>query len=93
MLEFAGFTPFTEYGTFDLEQRVATKRPVGWEITKYLPGRTTPVEGHDELIGYYKKHKSAAGRAPKYRAAKKKVKRKVKRRRKRRVAKRRPSNA
>jgi hypothetical protein len=93
LLEFAGYTPFTEYGTFDPARRVATARPVGWEITQYLPGRTTPLDGRAELIGYYKKHKSAAGRAPMYRATKKKVKRRVKRRRKRRVAKRRPSNA
>jgi hypothetical protein len=94
LLEFAGYTPFVEYGVFDLERRVATKRPVGWEITQYLPGRTAPVDGRAELIGYYKKHKSAAGRAPMYRVAKKKkVKPRVKRRRKRRGARRRPSNA
>ena len=59
-------------------------RPVGWEITKYLPGRTTPVDGRNDFIGYYKKHKTAAGRAPEYRIAKKKRKRKTRQRRRRR---------
>jgi hypothetical protein len=93
LLEFAGYTPFTEFGVFDLETRVATSRPVGWEISNYLPGRTAPIDGTDDLIGYYKKHKSAAGRAPKYRAKRTTVKRKVKRRRRRPVTKRRTRNA
>ncbi|HEX6390727.1 MAG TPA: twin-arginine translocation signal domain-containing protein [Solirubrobacteraceae bacterium] len=71
LLEFAGYTPWTEYGTFDAEQRIATSRPVGWELSNYLPGRTTPVDGTDELLGYWKKHKKAAGRAPKYRPKRK----------------------
>jgi hypothetical protein len=74
LMEFAGYTPFTEYGAFDLEARVATSRPVGWAITQYLPGRMTPVDGHDEFIGYYKNHKSAAGRAPRYRKRRKRRK-------------------
>jgi len=84
LLEFAGYTAFTEFGTFDREKGVATSRPVGWEVSNYLPGRSTPVDGTADFIGYYKKHKAAAGRAPKYRAAKRKKKKVVKRRRKRR---------
>jgi hypothetical protein len=83
LLEFAGYTPFTEYGVFDVEKRVANARPVGWEITNYLPGRSTPVDGLDEFLGYWKKHKSAAGRAPKYRVVKRKRKPRKRRRKSR----------
>jgi hypothetical protein len=58
LLEFAAFTPFTEVGVFDRERRVATERPVGWELTRYLPGRRTPVDGRDEFKGYYRGRRS-----------------------------------
>jgi hypothetical protein len=89
LLEFAAYTPFVEFGVFDREKGTVRGRPVGWEITQYLPGRSTPVDGTADLIGYYKKHKAAAGRAPKYRAAKPKKKVKVRRRKRRPAAKRR----
>jgi hypothetical protein len=58
LLEFAAFTPFTEFGVFDRERRVATERPVGWELARYLPGRRTPVDGRDEFKGYYRGRRS-----------------------------------
>ena len=58
LLEFAAFTPFTEFGVFDRKRRVATERPVGWELTRYLPGRRTPVDGRDEFKGYYRGRRS-----------------------------------
>lgn len=67
LLEFAAFTPYTEWGVFDRAQNRATSRPVGWEISRYLPGRTAPVDGRADLLGYYKGHREAAGSAPRYR--------------------------
>lgn len=58
LLEFAAFTPFTEFGVFDHKRRVATNRPVGWELTRYLPGRHTPVDGRNEFKGYYQGRRS-----------------------------------
>ena len=58
LLEFAAFTPFTEFGVFDRERRVVTGRPVGWELTRYLPGRHLPVDGRDEFRGYYRGRRS-----------------------------------
>jgi hypothetical protein len=69
LLEFAAYTPYVEYGVFDVESRRAVARPVGWEISNYLPGRTAPVNGRRELIGYYKGHRKSLGRAPRYRHA------------------------
>lgn len=59
LLEFAAFTPFAEFGVFDRDRRVATERPVGWELARYLPGRQTPVDGTDEFKGYYRGRRSA----------------------------------
>lgn len=58
LLEFAAFAPFTEFGVFDRERRVATTRPVGWELARYLPERRTPVDGRDEFKGYYRGRRS-----------------------------------
>jgi hypothetical protein len=52
LLEFAAFGPYTEYGAFDRASGEARSRPVGWELSRYLPGRRTPVDGHPELRGY-----------------------------------------
>jgi hypothetical protein len=70
LLEFAAFTPFAEYGVFDREKNRATSRPVGWEISQYLPHRMLPVDGRADLKGYYRGHKRAAGPAPRYRTKK-----------------------
>lgn len=60
LLEFAAFAPFTEFGVFDRKRRVAARRPVGWRLTRYLPRRHTPVDGRDELKGYYRGRRSAS---------------------------------
>ena len=49
LLEFAAYTPFTEFGVFDPAKRTVSARPVGWQISNYLPGRTTPVDGPQRL--------------------------------------------
>lgn len=53
LVEFAAFGAFSEWGVFDRASQSVSERPVGWDMTDYLPGRTEPVHGHDELIGYY----------------------------------------
>lgn len=50
---FVQFFGFSEGAVWDAASGTATARPVGWEHAGYLPGRTTGVEGHDELIGYW----------------------------------------
>lgn len=60
VLEFAAFAPYTEYGVFDPGTRQARARPVGWDLSRYLPGRMTPVDGHPELRGYYQGRRSTA---------------------------------
>jgi hypothetical protein len=51
VLEVAVFASYSEFGVFDPATRTLTGRPVGWELADYPP--TAPVEGWDELIGYY----------------------------------------
>lgn len=61
LVEFAGFGSFTEWGVFDRDTGTVSERPVGWETTNYLPGRTTPVDGWDELLGYYRGARAVQG--------------------------------
>lgn len=53
LVEFAAFGSYSEWGFFDREAGRATQRPVGWEMSNYLPGRLAPVDGQPELMGYY----------------------------------------
>lgn len=54
LLEFAAFGSFTEFGALDRRDRRLTGVPVGWQHTGYLAETEfTPVEGWDELRGYY----------------------------------------
>jgi hypothetical protein len=69
LLEFAAYTPFSEYAVYDPQTRRTSGRPVGWEITHYLPGRTTPVDGQPELRGYWRGKRKSLGPAPAYRSA------------------------
>ena len=59
---FTAFLAFGEWQVFDPETRKLTERPVGWELTRYQPGRTVPAEGFRELKGYYRGHRKASGR-------------------------------
>lgn len=61
LVEFAAFGSYSEWGVFDAQTGTATRRPPGWEMSNYLPGRSTPVDGHDELIGYYRGVRAARG--------------------------------
>jgi hypothetical protein len=50
--EFAAFGCMGESQVYDRNRRVVTRRPVGWQLTGYLPDNQ-PGDGWDELIGYY----------------------------------------
>lgn len=50
---FVAFLAFGEWHAFDPATRTLTKRPVGWDHSRYQRGRTVPVEGWDEFLGYY----------------------------------------
>jgi hypothetical protein len=51
---FTAFGAYSEVGVFDSATRTATARPVGWDNTQFSPGRLTPADGWDELIGPYR---------------------------------------
>lgn len=53
LLELGGFATYTEWAVFDRQTRRATKRPLGWNLSRYMPGRTTPADGWPEFRGYY----------------------------------------
>src|SRR5215213_9978330 len=53
MLVFAPFAGYSEYGVFDRSTLRATRRPIGWDLSRYMPGRTTPADGWPEFLGYY----------------------------------------
>jgi hypothetical protein len=65
MLTLAAFAPYTEFGVFDRRILRATRRPVGWDLSDYMPGRTTPADGWPEFIGYYQDRR-AVQTAPEY---------------------------
>lgn len=44
---------YSEQSAFDRATRQLVRRPIGWDQTRYLPGRTRPPDGHPELLGYY----------------------------------------
>ena len=52
---FSAFVSFSEVAVRQPGHKLA-KRPVGWDIAKY----GGPAEGHPELRGYYRGHRSAA---------------------------------
>jgi hypothetical protein len=53
LLELGGFATYTEWAVFDRAKRRATRRPLGWDLSRYMPGRTTPADGWPEFLGYY----------------------------------------
>jgi hypothetical protein len=53
MLTLAPFSGYSEFGVFDRRTLRATRRPVGWDLSRYMPGRTTPADGWPEFLGYY----------------------------------------
>jgi len=65
LLTLASFGAYGEYGVFDRARRRVTRRPVGWDLSRYMPGRTTPADGWAEFIGYYQGRR-AVENAPEY---------------------------
>jgi hypothetical protein len=53
LLEFGAYTSYLEWGVFDPATKTVSSRPVGWDLSSYMPGRTTPADGWDELKGYF----------------------------------------
>lgn len=49
VLEITAFGAYNEWHVFDPATRMVTGTPVGWELAEYAG----PVDGWDELIGYY----------------------------------------
>lgn len=45
---------YSEQSTLDRQTRTLRARPIGWDQSNYLPGRTDPPDGHDEFLGYYR---------------------------------------
>jgi hypothetical protein len=58
---FVAFLAYGEWQKYDPATKALTGRPVGWEHTGYQPGRTVPVEGWDELLGYYQDRTEVEG--------------------------------
>ena len=50
--EFAAFGSMGESRLYDPTTRTLTGRPVGWQLSGYLPDNLVG-DGHDDLIGYY----------------------------------------
>ncbi|SFB18909.1 hypothetical protein SAMN05216266_1062 [Amycolatopsis marina] len=53
LLTLCTFTAYTEFAVFDRDSRRAVSRPVGWDLSNYMPGRITPADGWAEFVGYY----------------------------------------
>jgi hypothetical protein len=51
LLEFASFGAYNEYAVFDRRTKQLRGQPVGWQLCRYQPHG--PVEGWDDLVGYY----------------------------------------
>ena len=47
------FFAFSEIDVFEPKTRTLQRRPVGWDHCGYLGHRLEPVEGWDDLLGYY----------------------------------------
>jgi hypothetical protein len=65
MLVFAPFAGYSEFGVFDRRTLRATRRPIGWDLSRYMPGRITPADGWPEFLGYYQDRR-ATFTAPEY---------------------------
>jgi hypothetical protein len=65
LLTFTNFAAYTEFAVFDRDSGQAVRRPVGWDNSRYMPGRTTPADGWAELLGYYQGRR-AVSTAPEY---------------------------
>ncbi|MEA2589233.1 MAG: hypothetical protein QOH66_2160 [Actinomycetota bacterium] len=60
LLEFGAYLSYGEWGVFDPATKTVSQRPVGWDLSNYMPGRTTPADGWDEFKGYFQGRQSTA---------------------------------
>jgi hypothetical protein len=58
--EFGTYLSYGEWGVYDPATKTVSQRPVGWDLTNYMPGRTTPADGWDEFLGYFEGRQSTA---------------------------------
>jgi hypothetical protein len=58
--EFGAYLSYTEWGVYDPQTKTVSQRPVGWDLSNYMPGRTTPADGWDEFIGYFEGRQSTS---------------------------------
>lgn len=56
-----GFFAFSEIDVFDPSTRRLLRRPVGWDHGGYLGDRTEPVDGWDDLLGFYQDRREVEG--------------------------------
>jgi hypothetical protein len=56
--EFGTYLSYGEGGVFDPRTKTVSQRPVGWDLSNYMPGRTTPADGWDEFLGYFEGRQS-----------------------------------
>ena len=57
---FVAFLAYGEWHVFDRRRRRLRRRPVGWDLANYQPGRLVPAEGWNELQGYYQGRRRVA---------------------------------
>src|SRR4051812_26435167 len=58
--EFGAYLSYGEWGVFDPATKSVSRRPVGWDLSSYMPGRTTPADGWDEFLGYFQGRQSTS---------------------------------
>jgi hypothetical protein len=58
--EFGAYLSYGEGGVFDPQTKTVSQRPVGWDLSNYMPGRTTPADGWDEFLGYFEGRQSTS---------------------------------
>ena len=55
------FYAFCEVDVYDAATRTVVRRPLGWDHAGFLGGRTAPLEGWDDFLGYYQGRREVQG--------------------------------
>jgi hypothetical protein len=58
--EFGAYLSYGEWGVYDPSTKTVRSRPVGWDISNYMPGRTSPADGWDDFLGYFEGRQSTS---------------------------------
>jgi hypothetical protein len=58
--EFGAYLSYGEWGVYDPKTKTISRRPIGWDLSNYMPGRTTPADGWDEFLGYFQGRQSTS---------------------------------